>query len=850
MTGFARRPLAFFVCCLFAGVQISHAVAQVERPLAFSGDAGKVPPETLAAAQEPPLKLRAERKFNILGKTKAAPLIAVGITHPVVLKKDDSYPTFLIAEHIEGRTNEETVATVDVELRKSGALVFADKMTYWPLEDEVEASGRVRMLQEGMEVDTPYLRMKMSEQIGFAEQLDYRMLKEVESKLYSPTGVLITSASSNANVSSTAMMSNIPNSYGLPTVGPARRPTEGNGRAERADFEGENHIRLSNATYSTCKPGETDWYVQGSQIKLDYDEDVGESTHASLWFKGVPILYSPLASFSLNQKRKSGLLHPSVVMSTNTGFDLDLPYYWNIAPNVDATIHSRYMAKRGLQLGSEINYLDHNYLGRSLLEFMPDDKITGQQRYAYAISHTHQLGRGVSGVLNWNGVSDDYYWQDLSSRLINTAQTQLPQQVMLSYTPSPWLQTTLNVQRYQTLQTDPANPVARPYFIEPQLNLLGYRPNVLKTDFSVIGQYSRFVNPDKVQGDRAVLYPQISLPVVHPAFQVTPKIGLHMTKYSLDSIENFANNGMSAAPRDSVSRTLPIFSLDSTVIFERESRLLDLDYIQTLEPRLYYVNIPYRDQSQIPVFDSGLTDFNFAQVFSENRYSGFDRINDANQLTAAVSTRLLDANTGVERFKAMLGQRYYFSPQRVTLPGENGRNADFSNLIAAVNGLVLPMTYADAAVEYDYDRKHTDRFSFGARFQPDYGKVLSASYRYTRDPLSLLPLVDQVDFAAQWPLSSRWYAVGRFNYSLRDSQPLETIAGIEYNAGCWALRVVGQRLEAVSTIAQPNTSVFLQLEFNDLGSIGSNPIGLLRRTIPGYGKINELPAAGGLLNTQ
>jgi len=234
-------------------------------------------------------------------------------------------------------------------------------------------------------------------------------------------------------------------------------------------------------------------------------------------------------------------------------------------------------------------------------------------------------------------------------------------------------------------------------------------------------------------------------------------------------------------------------------------------------------------------------------VLFRSRYSGLDRINDANQLTAAVTTRFLNANTGVERFKAMLGQRYYFKPQRVTIPGETTRNADFSNLVAAVNGLVLPKTYADAAWEYNYNDGASERFSVGARFQPELGKVLSASYRYTRDPLTNQGTVDQIDIAGQWPISAKWYAVGRYNYSLRDAQLLEAIAGVEYNAGCWALRVVGQRLEAIS--GTPNTSVFVQLELNDFASIGSNPLGLLRRSIPGYGKTNELPVSGSLLTT-
>ncbi|MDD2744361.1 MAG: LPS-assembly protein LptD [Rhodocyclaceae bacterium] len=832
MPGFARRPITIFVCCLFAAIPVSVAAADSD------------------ASSESAVKLRPERKFNVLGKTGTSASAAnIGINNPVVLKKNDSYPTFVIADQIEGRANEEAVATGRVELRKIDTQMFADKITYWPLEDEVEAIGKVRMLQDGLELDTSYLRMRMTEQIGFSGELDYRMQKFVESKFYQAVGVVPVAATSNTSVSSAPMMANVANSYGLPTAQPGRRATEGNGHAERVDFEGENQIRLRDATYSTCKPDDTAWYLKGSQVHLDYDEDVGEARHASVWFLGVPIFYSPVASFPLNQQRKSGFLHASFGTTTNTGLDYTIPYYWNIAPNYDVTFNPRYMSKRGIQLGANINYLDYNYSGRTRLEYMPDDKIAGRDRYGYNIQHQHNFGRGVSGLINWNGVSDDAYWEDLSSKLLETSQVQIPQQLQLAYAPSPWLQTTMMVQRYQTLQTDAANPVERPYFLEPQLNILGFRPNLMKTDLAVIGQFTRFANPEKIQADRAVLYPQISLPIVHPAFQITPKIGLHMTQYSLSDVENFAMNGMSAAPPDSISRTLPVLSLDSTVIFERESKFLDLGYIQTLEPRLYYVNISYKDQQQIPVFDSGLTDFNFAQIFSENRYSGFDRINDANQLTAAVTTRFLDADTGVERFKAMVGQRYYFSDQRVTLPGETQRNTNLSNLIAAFNGLVLPKTYADAAIEYDYDLQEVDRFSVGARFQPDFGKVISASYRYTRDPLSLVPQVDQIDIAAQWPLSARWYAVGRYNYSLRDSQPLEAIAGLEYNAGCWALRTVVQRLSAVSSTIEPNASFFLQLELNDLGSIGSNPISLLRRTIPGYGKINELPSSGSLLTT-
>lgn len=830
---------------MFAGMPASHAALDtLHLPMAEDdGSAVAAPvaadPVIQLAANDIPVPLRIERKFNVLGK-KPAPLgQGVGIEHPVDLKKDDNYPMFLVADSIEGRAGEVTEAEGNVELRKAGSLLFADKLTYRLLDDEVEATGNVRLLQEGTEVETPHLRMKLAEQIGFAEQADYHIVKDVASKFYRQNQTVVTVASSNAVSTGAPMMLNVPNSYGLPTTSPSRRPSEASGHAERTDFEGENQIRLTDATYSTCKPGQDDWYLQAAEMHLDYDREVGDASHASLWFMGAPIFYSPVASFSLNRQRHSGFLNPYYSLSTRNGLDFTVPYYWAIAPSYEATLYPRYMAKRGFQLGGEVQYLDHNFRGTTRAEYLPNDELENRRRYAYNIQHQHILGRGASASVLWQGVSDDLYWEDMSSRLLQTSQTQLPKQLVLGYSPFSWLQTTTQVLRYQTLQPDPENPIVRPYFLEPQINIVGYKPNVLKTDLSLLGQYSRFTHPDKVSGDRFVLYPQVSLPIVHPAFQITPKFGVHMTQYGLDN--------QAVGEPTSISRTLPVFTLDSTVVFERESRWLDTDYIQTLEPRLYYVNIPYKDQSKIPVFDAGLSDFNFAQIFAENRYSGLDRINDANQLTAAVTTRFLDSNTGVERFKAMIGQRYYFKPQRVTIPGESTRNADFSNLVAAVNGLVLPKTYADAAWEYNYKDGASERFSIGARFQPELGKVLSASYRYTRDPLTKQGTVDQIDIAGQWPISAKWYAVGRYNYSLRDAQLLEAIAGVEYNAGCWALRVVGQRLEALS--GTPNTSVFVQLELNDFASIGSNPLGLLRRSIPGYGKTNELPVSGSLLTT-
>lgn len=849
MPGFSRRPLAAFVCCLFSLAQIGPALADLEGQLPASGEAELSQPVdgAIPAVDPASLRLRKERQWGVATrKAKKAPPLPpeLGLDEPVVVEKDEPLPLFIMADHIEGTADELAEAQGNVELRKAGALIFADRLTYRPLDDEAEATGSVRMEQDGAEISAPHLKIKIDEQVGFAENATYHIVRDVQNEFYNPKGIKVRADKGNLT-SGAPVMLNVPNSYGLPTEAPETRVTEANGQAERIDFEGENQIKLTAATYSTCKPGRPDWYLESGETHLDYDRNEGTARNAALWFGKVPLMYSPIISFPLNNQRRSGVLHPFFSTSTRTGLDFSVPYYWNIAPNYDLTLFPRYMSKRGFQLGAEARYLDHNYSGMTRLEYLPNDETRGRDRYGYRIDHRHDLGRGVSASINWNGVSDDYYWQDLSSRLLQTSQTQLTRQVQVGYTPSPWLRTSLQVLRYQTLQVDPATPVTRPYFLEPQLNLIGNKPDFFKADLTMVGQYSRFTHVDtsKDQGDRFIFYPQLSLPIVHPAFQFTPKVGVRMAKYSLDRRDPLNPN-----QPDSISYALPTFTVDSTVILEREGDWFGQGYIQTLEPRLYYVNIPYKDQSKIPLFDTALSDFNFAQIFSENRYSGYDRVNDANQLTAALTTRLLDGETGTERFKAMVGQRYYFKPQRVAITGETTRQANFSNLVAAFSGLVAPKTYVDTAWEYNYKERFSERLSAGVRFQPDFGKVLSASYRYTRDSLTGDPTVDQLDFAGQWPIAANWYAVGRYNYSLKDSKALEVIAGLEYNADCWALRVVGQRLAAVS--GTPNETLFIQLELNDFGSVGSNPIQTLRRSIPGYGKTNELSDSGSLLTTQ
>ncbi len=735
-------------------------------------------------------------------------------------------PTFLSAERIYGVTDRETVADGAARLRRADTAVDADRMSYWPLDDEVEAFGQVRMVRGEDVMTGPRTRLKIEEQTGFFEHPSYFLKRQARSDGKPAASTISAYGLSNAaGIPATAGFSQGYSSSSETSSATVRRMTEARGEAERFDFEGENQIRITSGTYTTCKPGNDGWHAWAEDLKLDYDREIAEGYNGAIYFQGVPILYSPWLSFSLNNQRKSGVLAPTLGSTSKSGFELTLPYYWNIAPNMDATIAPRVFSKRGLQLNSEFRYLDANYVGQARVELLPNDQVRNENRYGVSLQHTQNFGNGFAGAINFNKVSDDNYYTDLSSRIANTSQTQLLQQGLLNYGGG-WWNATANFQSYQTLQPDPANPVLEPYRLLPQISVVARKPDWNFTDASFLGQYTSFQHPTQVEAQRTVLYPQVALPFVTPGWYVTPKVGVHASYYSLSR--------QAPGTPDTINRTLPIFSIDSGMTFERASNLFGRDYTQTLEPRLFYLNVPYRDQSNIPVFDSALADFNFAQIFSENQFVGQDRISDANQLTAAMTSRLIEPSSGREIMRGMVGQRFYFSDQQVTLPGQDKRVWTKSDFLAAFSGQVLPKIYADAALQYNVENSRAERYSVGARYNPEPGKTLNAAYRFNRDA------IDQVDFTAQWPIYGGWHAVARYNYSLKDRQPIENITGLEYNGGCWVARLVGHRLATTSGTA--STAIFVQLELNDFSRIGSNPLDLLKRNIQGYGKINQSTA--------
>lgn len=696
--------------------------------------------------------------------------------------------TDVTAERIFGTRMQEMVADGDVELRRDGVVVTADRLTFRELADEVQADGNVRIVRDGDVVSGPRARIVLHEWTGEFETPTYSFSRPV---------------------------------VGAP--GAASREAVGAGAAEMMYFEGENQFRLKQATWSTCPAPDPEWYLKSDDLALDYDREVGESKGSSLVFKDVPILWWPWVEFPLAEQRQSGLLPPTMGYTNKTGFDVSMPYYFNIAPNYDATLAPRMMSRRGLQLAGEFRYLTPTYRGDAHVEVMANDRVTGESRSLGSLQHQQQLAPNWFGSLDLNAVSDDDYFEDLSTRVESSSRTNLLREARLRYTGGGWWTASGLVQSYQTLSGE------EPYRRVPQLLVDGRRADLPGgSAFAIHGEFVEFEHGDSdfASGSRFVAYPQISLPYEQAGYYITPKLGAHYTRYAIDN--------PAPGARDDITRSIPVFTVDGGLFYDRDTTLFGNAYRQTLEPRLMYVNVPYRRQDDIPIFDTANYDFGFAQIFSENRYSGVDRIADANQITAAVTTRYIEPGSGIERFRATVGQRYYFEDRRVTLPGEPENSSNNTDILAAANGRVTATTSIDTAFQYNPDDDVTQRFNFAVRYQPEYAKALNVGYRYSRDVLR------DLDVSGQWPLGGGWYGVARVSRSIKESRITEALGGIEYDGGCWVFRTAMHRF--ATNPEDVTNAVFFQLELSGLGSLGPSPVNLLRRSVPGYGMINESPS--------
>ena len=613
-----------------------------------------------------------------------------------------------------------------------------------------------------------------------------------------------------------------------------QRERTARGGAEKMTFLSRAHYLLSKATFTTCQPGQEDWILHADEIELDYENMEGKARSPRLRFFDTPVLALPYISFPLENRRRSGWLTPYYSQTSQRGFEMGIPYYLNIAPEADATFTPVYMAKRGAQLKSEARYLQRSYAGELRYEYLPEDQEAGRSRNGVSWQHVQTFRPGFTGNIDYNRVSDDAYFVDLASQVKQVSLRTLPQDAYLTYGASglglgagSTLQT--RVQRWQTLQ-DPAAPIVPPYDRLPQISYTRGKTAIGSFDGALGAEFVKFRHDTLVQGTRTSVNPSLALPTLGPGWFLTPKAGVRYAAYGLDRTDE----GQDTTPHMAV----PWMSVDTGLVFDRDASLFGDPVQQTLEPRLFYVYAPYRNQDQIPLFDTALADFNYPQLFTENRFTGGDRFGDANQLTVAITSRLLQSN-GQERLRATIGQRYYFQEERVGLtPSSTLRTSSPSDLLASLGGRLARQWTFDVTTQYWARESTVQRFSFSTRYSPEIAKVVNVSYRYQRAEASTTGVgLKQIDISGQWPVAAGWYAVGRYNYSLLDRTLLQGLAGFEYNAGCWVFRTVAQRMQAATNVT--STAIIFQIEFNGLGHLGTDSAStFLKRNVPGYSVTN------------
>jgi len=715
-------------------------------------------------------------------------------------------PTLIMGKQITGRSELETTIEGNAELRRPGLSIFSDRLTYDQATDRATAQGNVRVNSAGDRYTATEGELQVDAFQGFMLRPTYQFL---------------------ANGA--------------------------HGEAERIDFLDEDRAVIQDAGYTTCRrdgPGwMPDWLLQANRLSIDQEAEVGHISGGVLEFKGIPVPL-PSMSFPLTDRRKSGWLAPTVGLDSTSGLSLEVPYYWNIAPNRDMTLTPTAMLRRGVDLNTEFRYLENDYDGRINANIMPNDKLRGRTRWGFFGRHNGSIDTGIDAIgrlglgLNLNRVSDDNYWRDFTRSGLSLTTRLLANDAALSWSRGDF-SLVARALKWQTLQ-DVTAPIVPPYDRLPQIIGRWGKINDRGFDYHLEADYTRFRADSSLtlqpNADRSVVMAQVARPWILPWGFFTPRMQLHASSYQFSR--------PLASGDSSYSRVLPTLSLDSGLVFERNASYFGRGFVQTLEPRVKYVYTPYRNQNMLPNYDSGNYDFNFATIWSENAFAGHDRIVDNNLVTVGLTSRLLDPATGGEVVRLGIAQRYRFVPQQVTLPGGTPEGKGWSDIMLGASVNWSPDWSVDSVAQYNIRNHNSTRTTVGLRYSPSNYRTVSLAYRRERDLGS-----QQVDIGWQWPLNDlwgdrgldlgrgqgqgpgRWYAVGRLNYSIPDRSVVDGVLGIEYDACCWIGRVVVERLQ--SGISTSTKRIMFQLEFVGFSRVGNNPLRTLRNSIPRYQYLRE-----------
>jgi len=585
------------------------------------------------------------------------------------------------------------------------------------------------------------------------------------------------------------------------------------GKAVHVEVESVFVTHFNDIEYTTCRPGNQDWQLNAEQLTLNQDTGIGEARHATVRFLGAPIFYSPYYSFPLDDRRKSGFLAPVFGVSDEDGYDLTVPYYWDIAANYDATIIPRIITKRGIQLGGEFRYLLDRNNGTMFAEFLPGDDLRGDDRGLFSWKHNSVFSQDLTGKLNLNYVSDDEYFEDFGKSLALSSPSNVERLAELTYHRG-FGKAVFKLQQFQSVDKTIAS-ASEPFQRLPQVTYEYERAGKLGLTHHLDSEFVYFGHPsnERETAARIDLKPGISLPIETLGWFVTPRLDYRYTYYDIDNQANLAD--------DHFERSLPIFSVDSGLFLEKNTSFFGEKYLHTIEPRLFYLNVPFKNQDDFPNFDTSEFDFSTAQLFRDNRFNNADRQGEANQLSYSLASRFLNADSGREIFDISLSQIIFFEDRDVVLGAKNQDDEESTSpFITEVGWNITSQLKTRYTLQFDPHQEVTERNEFRLRYNADKGHIFNVDYRQRRNVL------EETDISFRWKLLPQWHIIGRNHYSLEDHHVIENFAGLEYESCCWIGRVLAQHF--VDDIDDSDddgdhegeTSIYFQIELKGFASIG------------------------------
>jgi len=597
----------------------------------------------------------------------------------------------------------------------------------------------------------------------------------------------------------------------------------GRGTAREIALQPGGRIALDQVRYTTCPVGDNDWMLQASSINLDTVRQQGVARHVHLEFKGVPILYAPYFSFPLGDERKSGFLFPIIGTSSTNGIEIGIPYYVNLAPNYDLTLTPEALSKRGVELGGDFRFLTSSSHGDVNATYLPDDAQTHFDRSYFHMNDVTDIIPGLRAQADLTAVSDSQYFEDFAVGSEATSVTFLDRHADLLYYDNSW-QIRAQLQNFQTIDISvPAED--RPYSRVPRVDAQGLWPLAdTGLEFSLASEAVNFLREVGPTGLRFDVSPELRWSLRSAGWFFIPAVGFHFTQYDLQN----PGLGEPATP----TRDVPYGRLDTGLVFERDSGA-DGQRTETLEPRMVYSYVPYRDQDKLPIFDTALPDLNLTELFRTNRYVGDDRIGDADQLSLGVTSRLFDTATGQQFLAATIGQIRYFSVPRVTVPGEPPEVYNASDIVGDVSLTAYKHVTVNLYYQWNPYIDQSEKSEVSVQYRPDDTRMVNIGYRYQHD------VQEQWDGSFAWPIAGHWNAVGRLVYSIMDKQTIQQVAGFEYRSCCWAVQFVERRY--VTNTGTLNTSIALQFELLGLSSVQKPGSSFLQRSISGYSAFDQAP---------